>query len=116
MDFRSNMTVSQILIPVFRCAIVFTSDLSFAWNPGGSEFGNAVATVPPFVKESDETPHNEEGVTICKVDEDDRQRISTKRGKCSHPSIPRVMSSDGQVAPTIANVSDSLSPTNSQGV
>ena len=48
---------------------------------------------PDLSRSSSETPHMEEGVKTCKVDEDDRQRISIELGKCSHPSILRVMSS-----------------------
>ena len=48
---------------------------------------------PDLSSSSSETPHKKECVKICKVDENDRQRISTELGKCSHPSIPRVMSS-----------------------
>ena len=40
---------------------------------------------PDLSGSSSETPHKEEGVKRCKVDEDDRQRISTEPGKCSHP-------------------------------
>ena len=34
---------------------------------------------------SSETPHKEEGVKRCKIDEADHQGISTKLGKLSHP-------------------------------
>ena len=48
----------------------------------------------------------------CNVDEDYRQRISTELGKCSHPldteSDVLYNIHNGQVAPTIVNVSDSL--------
>ena len=40
---------------------------------------------PDLSSSSSETPHKEEFVKRCKVDEDDRQGISTKLGKCSHP-------------------------------
>ena len=40
---------------------------------------------PDLSNSSSETPHKEEGVTKCKVDEDDRQHISTELGNCSHP-------------------------------
>ena len=39
---------------------------------------------PVLSSSSTETPHKEEGVKRCKVDEDDRQRISTELGKHSH--------------------------------
>ena len=67
---------------------------------------------PDLSSSSIETPHKEEGVKTCKVDEDDRQRISTELGKCSHPldteSDILYNIHNGQVAPTIVNVSDSL--------
>ena len=51
---------------------------------------------------------------ICKVDEDDRQRVSTELGKCSHPlnteSEVLYNIQNGQVAPTMVNVSDSCIP------
>ena len=40
---------------------------------------------PYLSSSSSETPHKEEGVTRFKVDEDDRQGISTKLGNFSHP-------------------------------
>ena len=40
---------------------------------------------PDLSSSSSETPHREECVKRCKVDEDDRQGISTTLGKCSHP-------------------------------
>ena len=39
MDSRSNTTLSQIVTPRFRWSIVFTGELSFAWNSAGSELG-----------------------------------------------------------------------------
>ena len=51
MDSMSNTTLSPILTPRLRCSIVFTGELSFAWNPVGSEFWNAVAIVPPNAME-----------------------------------------------------------------
>ena len=67
---------------------------------------------PELSSSFSETPHKDEGVKRCKVDEDDRQRISTEPGKCSHPldteSDVLYNVHNGQVAPTIVNVSDSL--------
>ena len=67
---------------------------------------------PDLSSSSSRTPHKEEGVKRCKVDEDDRQRISTELEKCSHPldTESDVLNNihNGQVAPTIVNVSDSL--------
>ena len=40
---------------------------------------------PDLSSSPTETPHKEDGVKRCKVDEDDRQRISTELGKNSHP-------------------------------
>jgi len=39
---------------------------------------------PDLSSRSSETPHKEEGVKICKFDEDDRQRIRTELVKFSH--------------------------------
>ncbi len=59
-----------------------------------------------------ETPHKEEGVKRRKLDEDDRQCISTELGKCSHPleTDSNVLYNifNGQVAPSVVNVADSL--------
>jgi hypothetical protein len=67
---------------------------------------------PDLSSTSSETPHKEEGVKRRKVDDDDRQRISTKLGKCSHPleidSDVLYNIHNGQVAPTMVNVADSL--------
>ena len=67
---------------------------------------------PDLPSSSTETPHKEEGVKRCKVDENDRQRIGTELGKCSHllDSESGVLYNihNGQVAPTMVNVSDSL--------
>jgi len=61
---------------------------------------------------SSETPHKEEGVKRCNVDEDDRQRILTELGKCCHPldteSGVLYNIHNGEVAATMVNVSDSL--------
>ena len=40
---------------------------------------------PDLSSSSSEMPQREEGVKICKVHEDNRQRISTELGMCSHP-------------------------------
>ena len=57
-------------------------------------------------------PHNDGGMKRCDVDEDDRQHISTEHSICSHPldteSYVHDNIQNGQVAPAIVNVSDSL--------
>ena len=66
---------------------------------------------PDLASASSETPHKEEGVKRCKVDEDDHRRIRRELGKCSHPlNTESVLYNihNGQVSPRMVNVSDSL--------
>ena len=67
---------------------------------------------PDLTSSSTETPHKEEGVNRCNVDEDNRQRISTELGKCfySLDTERGVLYNihNGQVAPTVVNVSGSF--------
>ena len=56
-----------MLTPRFRCSIIFTGELSFAWNPVGSELRNAVAIVPPSAKEPDTLAIV--GTTLCVVED-----------------------------------------------
>ena len=67
---------------------------------------------PDLSSSSSEMLHKGRGVKRCKFGEDDRQRISTKLGQFSHTleieSYVLYNIHNGQVAPTIVNVSDSL--------
>ena len=68
---------------------------------------------PDQANSSSETPHKEEGIKRRKVDTDDRRRISEELDKCSHPleieSDVLYNIVNGQVAPAVVNVSDTLS-------
>ena len=68
---------------------------------------------PYQANSSSETPHKEEGIKRRKVDTDDRRRISEELDKCSHPleieSDVLYNIVNGQVAPAVVNVSDTLS-------
>ena len=53
MDSRSKTTWSPILIPCLSFTIVFTGELSFAWNPAGSDLRKSVTISAPSAKASD---------------------------------------------------------------
>ena len=67
---------------------------------------------PSLSSSTTETPHKEEGVKRCKVDEVERLRISAELGKYSHPldteSDVLYNIHNSQVYPTMFSVSDSL--------